>query len=149
MIAPRTPRVLAWWERMPLWLLLPAVALIVAGWWSALGKIEGMLLPVATQARVLSQAPSDGETYITLEFTKARSCTFRGLAVYVLDSAGLIARVPWHTVEAGSPENDRSRPTGEHVAYLRVGTTVPVSQWRMIARHTCHPLYDTVTQLWP
>lgn len=133
-----------------MWLLLPFALLVAGGWWGELGRLEGHLMPVVTDVRLVAQSMRPGETQFELEFTKTRTCTLRGMSIYVNGGANPIHRVPWgYAYAQESEQTDRSRPPGRHVAYLRAATGRPVDSWTVLVRHTCHPLYDTVTRIWP
>lgn len=108
-----------------------------------ISRLEGDVLPVATNFEVVSSASQNSQTFIYVTFNKARHCEFLGVNWY-LDTTRL--NVVFLEDKGKAP---LSRPVGgQTTGPWRIdiptldGTTAEVL-------HRCHNLWLTTTKLYP
>lgn len=120
---------------------LAIVAAIVAVLWIApqTGEIEGRLLPVVTDFRLVTEtAAPDGQIEATVEFSKVRHCQFINNVWHWMRSGRWI-EAPLEYPEDNGHEPD-SKPVGTYRATWLIG--VPWAEraapMRVISHHYCH-----------
>lgn len=131
------------------WILLVVVMGVL---WTAFPRWEGSAFPVTTPFTIASRTMvNDHSQFIDVAFTKHRFCEYKSMAFYWRDADGSLFRVPWRNANAAadSGTQDTSRPVGANRVILEVDSALPLDRLMASTRHSCHPLWDTVTKIWP
>lgn len=105
--------------------------------------LESKFFPVTEDTQILNERQVSSGTSFYVRFTKARRCTFTGLAWYVGDQ-----RLPVD-FEPGADTMPRSRPRGDqHTGPWFVAGLYGTEKSRAYVYHRCHPLWTTITRFY-
>ena len=114
-------------------------------------EIETKFFPVAAPAKIYNSQVTSAGIEIYVSFTKNRNCKFLGLEWYKGTPTKGLAKIPLTFLEDRG-HDIASRPVGVQLAgpWLLEGIDLHELHHHSfaIARHECHPLWDTITRFY-
>jgi hypothetical protein len=146
----KSKRVVTSWPVLIFSVVFVSVLPLLGGW-------IGAVFPVMSHAKILSVEPvpnggqgSGGWVTVAMEVEKYYDCQYKALGISWVDGDGHTVRIPWQEVAEHSIDSQRSRPIGNNLITIRVGSTLDPSRWTINVWHKCHPLLPEIrTKLWP
>lgn len=113
--------------------------------WSVGAELEGYYYPVVTRAEIVQVEYNDRGAIVYLRFNKVRQCGFVGLQWY-----NNLDRRLGIEFEPESADLPPSRPTGQqYTGPWLIRGLYDINGSRAVVTHNCHPLWETISVLYP
>lgn len=134
-------------------LYLSTAFLMVTPAYLLLGVIERAYFPVVGKLQIVRSIGEKNSTLVYVSFDKKRDCEYLGITWSKVLPDGTLQRVPIELKPEGLPDNsDSTRPVGKQVAgpwRIAMPADEVIAKSVVTLRHRCHPLYDTLTRVYP